>query len=130
MGGQGRGGAEGASLVTEAWEQTVFSGGEAEPWAGDREPGLPGGGPRSAQSSSLVGTQCQGDDEAQNQQEHGDREQHRDDHHTSCPGHSQRQGLCRPSCSRQQGGVCGPEEPLSFPRLPAQPSSSRPFTVY
>lgn len=65
-------------------------------------------------ASSLPGAQGQGNDEAQNQQEHGNREQHCDDHHAPRPGHSQPNGFHLPSCQkREEGGLGGQEESLS-----------------
>lgn len=110
-------------LVIEDWEQAVCSGdeagasGKALGWRDGQRPGPPGGAHCPVQASSLPGTQCQGDDEAQDQQEHGDREQHCDDHHAPCPGHSQPNVFHVPSCQkRERSGLCGQEEPLSYMR--------------
>lgn len=88
-------------------------------WGNGRCLGLPGGACCLVLSSSLLGAQCQGDDEAQNQQEHGYREQHRDDHHAPRPGHSQPNRFCLPSCQKRGG------RPLwsgAAPILPKAPS--------
>lgn len=92
------------------------AGGKGTPEPGARGQGT--GGPRGAagegrapadsSSLSLPGAQGQGHDEAHDQQEHGDREQHCDDHHAPCPGHSQPNGVRLPSCqTRKQGGLGG-----------------------
>lgn len=112
--------------MTDAWEQAVFPGeevgakGKAVGWGHGQCPALPRGGCCLAPTASLSGAQCQGDDEAYDQQEHGDREQHCDDHHAPCPGHSQPNGFQLPSCQKREGGgLSGHEGPLSHPRLSA-----------
>lgn len=51
-------------------------------------PGLPGGVHSPGQAFVLADAQCQGNIKAPNKQEHGNREQHSDDHHASCVSHS------------------------------------------